>query len=250
MTDQAKDPKPNSELKIKKSLASKVGINLSLFEYRTQFDRADRPIFDNIMIDTARSFGLMYGLGASFSVIKAIVNFKRTIRNPGTLIKELLEEGKIRSGAFTAMMTFVMKTTIALLRIIRKKDDGLNGFVGGALGGYLSLFLLKTDKKVFIVLSLLSRAFDTMYANGANKGYYKRSMWHYHIAYWIMGTFLCNRVVFEPKVLDKGFWSSFMVLGALSKADKAFFYGIYPEITRRAVENTWKAARDLYLIRK
>lgn len=103
-----------------------------------------------------------------------ISNFKIgiKIRVAFTLLQVLLRGGKLnkiklldqlRFPMFLSTFAFVAKLVLCVLRRVRGKDDGWNGFASGALAG-LSL-LIHNDKgtRKLFALYLLSRAYGATY---------------------------------------------------------------------------------------
>eukprot|EP00330_Aristerostoma_sp_ATCC50986_P007612 CAMPEP_0114581610 /NCGR_PEP_ID=MMETSP0125-20121206/5697_1 /TAXON_ID=485358 ORGANISM="Aristerostoma sp., Strain ATCC 50986" /NCGR_SAMPLE_ID=MMETSP0125 /ASSEMBLY_ACC=CAM_ASM_000245 /LENGTH=181 /DNA_ID=CAMNT_0001773947 /DNA_START=44 /DNA_END=586 /DNA_ORIENTATION=- len=181
MSEQSKptDKTQSQEIKPKKSIFAKIGLDLPIFNYRTPFDRSDRPCIDNILLGTAQSFLITYGITAGISLLKAILNLRKTMKDPSAVLQALISPDKISAGATTSFLTFSIKSIITVLRIITKKDDGSHAFLGGFIGGYLSLFLLKSDKKVFISCLMLARGIECIYNHFADKGYYPRKAIHW-----------------------------------------------------------------------
>ena len=97
---------------------------------------------------------------------------KKTLKSPAALARALVSKDKFNSAWFTTTLTFVLKSIIQIMRKIRGKDDGWNGFAGCVLGGYLSMFILKSDKKMFFANLMLSRGIECIYNSMADKGYY------------------------------------------------------------------------------
>ena len=98
--------------KPQKSLFNKLGFTHPWLEYRSEFSKSSRPFIDTLIIDTAKSFAITYGLGATFAALKALIAIKRTIKNPSTFFNDLITSGKLRAGAFTVTLTFLTKFTI------------------------------------------------------------------------------------------------------------------------------------------
>ena len=94
------------------------------------------------------------------------------------------------------------------MRILRKQDDGWNGFAAGFLAGYLSMFFLNT-RKSFLATFLLSRGIECIYNYMTAHGYIKKKSIHWVLIYNLVMTFVfyacyCERHLL-PAGAEKGF---------------------------------------------
>ena len=105
-----------------------------------------------------------------------ISNFKTgiKIRLAFTLLQVLLRGGKLnkikltdqlRFPAFLSAFAFVMKLVLCTLRRVRGKDDGINGFLAGALAGLTLLINNDKNTRKLFALYLLSRAYGAIYSS-------------------------------------------------------------------------------------
>lgn len=104
---------------------------------------------------------------------------------PTLILKCFISPGVINTGLFSSSLTLVLKTTIALLRMIRSKDDGKNHAIAGFLAGYLSYFVLNSQKKTFIAALLFSRSLECIYNYYGDKGYFKKISFHWFLVYYL-----------------------------------------------------------------
>ena len=133
------------------------------------------------------------------------------------------------------------------MRWMRNKDDGMNGFVAGCVAGYLSAFLLDTPKKIFIILTFLSRGVDCIYNSMVNKGYIAKKSYHGFLLYYFTSILLSSSITFERRLLDEGFYKSFIWISAAGKQDKTFLFNLTHEICRRNVAKKFPHTADEYL---
>lgn len=200
--------KEQTEETKKKPFLSRYGINHPLLEYRSPFDRSPYPVIENIVRDTGYSFLLTFGIKAGLSLVSNLINIKSFKGKYLELITKSFGSGNVQLASAMGILTFMIKASIALLRIVRKKDDGWNGFVGGYLGGYLAMFLLKS-KKMFITCFMLSRGIDTIYNSLSSRGHFKKKNIHWITTYAFMLAAVCYAHAHEPYLLDKGLSKSF-----------------------------------------
>jgi len=103
-------------------------------------------------------------------------------------------------------ITFFLKSSIALLRTLRKKDDGWNAFAGAFVGGYLAMFLIQS-KKIFLATYLLSRSLETIYNSIADRGYFKKNSNHWVAIYMLTFTVIGYSYAHEQYLSDPGMMS-------------------------------------------
>ena len=69
----------------------------------------------------------------------------------------------MRFPAFLALFAFISKLVLCLMRRLRNKEDGLNSFMAGFLGGLSILVQNDKDTRKMFALYLFSRAYDSGY---------------------------------------------------------------------------------------
>ncbi len=125
-----------------------------------------------------------------------ISNFKigLKIRLAVTLLQVLLRGGKIgsikipdqlRFPCFLSLFAFLFKMTLCVLRRFRGKDDGMNGFLSGVIGGLAILIHKDKGTKHMFALYLLSRAYGSIHKSFEDRGY--TPMWeNQHLCFIIL----------------------------------------------------------------
>lgn len=171
---------------LKSPLFGKLAEKFPILNYRTPFDRSDYSAIENIVRGFFKSFTIAYGLKAGLNLISTLLKFSKWMKDPTLLLKALVSKDNFQLGWFLATLSAVMKATITVCRIIRKKDDGYNGFFGGLLAGWLSLFFLAEKGRGFLACFMLSRAFDCYYNHLVAQGTIKKAEWHYVLIFAIL----------------------------------------------------------------
>ena len=69
----------------------------------------------------------------------------------------------VQLGLFVGLQTFLLKAIQCLMREVRKKDDGWNSFISGAISGRISIMLLEDRVKYNVRIYLFGRAVDCLY---------------------------------------------------------------------------------------
>jgi len=230
---KAKDnqSKPESEIKLKPSIFRKYGLNHPFLEYRSPFDKSGYTCVENILRDTIKSLVLVYGVKIGLALLGALLGFKKTMKNPKILLEKLIDPGHFKMACFAGTNVVVLKTAIAVMQGLRKKDDGWNGFVGGFLSGYLSMFFLKS-KKTFLACFMLSRGIECIYNSIADRGYYKRSNVHWVCLYAVLMMLIGYSYAHERYLMDPGAVSGFDFATNQNKVEWAMMW-LYHEMTRR-----------------
>eukprot|EP00347_Sterkiella_histriomuscorum_P018427 403345550 len=70
---------------------------------------------------------------------------------------------QIRFPAFLSLFALIFKLTLCLLRRLRGKEDGLNSFISGFMGGLAILVNNDANTRKMFALYLLCRAYDSGY---------------------------------------------------------------------------------------
>jgi len=188
-------PAPPSEAKkllsafnetLKLPMFKQLGLKHPVLEYRTEFDRSKYSAIENIIRGFLKSFLITYCLKAGLNLVGVLLKFNKIIQNPAILIKVFLNKDNFAIGWFMGLLTGLMKGVITLSRIIRKKDDGYNGFLGGFIAGWISFFFWRKNNATFLACFMLSRAYDCYYNHLVNSGKIKQKFWHYPLLFSLM----------------------------------------------------------------
>eukprot|EP01132_Coremiostelium_polycephalum_P010358 gene10358-12721_t len=165
------------------------------------------PCIMNALTSWARSFVIGYGLRASLAFVTGLL-MRRLYRNPKKLINQsFLHKDPIGFGLFLGFYTGGYKAIGCLLRLIRKKDDGINSAIAGFLSGSAMMFSKSTE----LALYLLAASFETIF-NAICKRGYLRPWKHGDTALFSICTMiLFYAFVWEPKTVRPSY------LGFLSK---------------------------------
>jgi len=188
----------------KKNLASKIMSllpNHPIFHYRTPFDKSEYSCLVNILLYTGKSFLGGFGPSAVLSIISVLKKYKELKDVPTLLFHAIFNSKNVKVGLFMGSFTFIFKTTITIMRIIRKKDDGMTGSVAGFLAGWLSLFFLEA-KRAFVACYLLSRGLDTIYNSKVANRKLKKSRLHAILAFGLLGAFVAHAWLHEGYLLS------------------------------------------------
>lgn len=80
-----------------------------------------------------------------------------------TKLSKISLKDQLRFPAFLAIFAFIYKITLCTLRRLRGKEDGINSFVSGFLGGLAILVNNDANTRKMFALYLLCRAYDSGY---------------------------------------------------------------------------------------
>jgi len=225
------------------SIIKKLGLSETVLGYRTPFEKSPYPCVENILRGSIKAFITSFGIKASFSLVLALLKYKKWLKDPTLLLKAAFSKDNVLMGCFIGSFTLVLKFVIFLCRIIRKKDDGWNGFIAGFSAGYLSMFFSKKQVRVFLACLLLSRAYDCCYNHLINKGTIKKSKYHY---VWVFA--LLNSVTGYAYAHEEYLLSPAMVKFGdkmcNQSSNELIARRLYHEITRRELQNA-KIIKDL-----
>lgn len=191
-----------------KSIFSRLGLNIPFLEYKTPFDKTKFSCIENILRGSIKSFGIGYGVKSALGLVKTLIGFKKLMKDPKLLLNPLLDKASFKTGFFALILSFFLKGGISLLRVLRKKDDGINAFIGGALAGYFSMFMV-SSKKTFVACFFLSRAVECFYNSLANKGLIKRKKYHWVLIYGLGMMLIGYSFANERYLMDPGSLKSF-----------------------------------------
>lgn len=156
------------------------------FQYKAPFDNSDYPTIINILVQSGKSFLGGYGILAVLNFLLSLRKFKKILKDPKIVLDALFNNTNLKTGLFLGTYTFVFKSVIALLRIIRNKDDGYTGFLSGFFAGYISFFFVGKKTQSFLACFLLTRALETLYNSAVNKGIIKKTPYNSFILYAIV----------------------------------------------------------------
>ena len=106
-----------------------------------------------------------YGIGAFKSLY-----FRRQRTSVSALLKESFGASTLRFAAFCALYSGSFKLLVTLLEWLRKKNDGYNSLIAGALAGTTFLIDTNKERRSEIALTLFARALSIIYRAGATKG--------------------------------------------------------------------------------
>lgn len=165
-------------------LASKFPI----LNYKAPFEDSGYSTIENILRGFIRPFILGYGFKAFINLLLALLKFKKWTKNPLILLKAFARKDNLKLAMLLSTFTSVMKVVIALSRIARNKDDGYNGFLGGLIAGWLSLFFTAKDGRAFLACFMMSRAFDCYYNHLVINKTITKKEWHFPMIFALCGT--------------------------------------------------------------
>jgi len=165
------------------TIIQKLIEHFPILGFKTEFDKTDVSCLENIVRGFVKPFITFFGIKALISLIKAIIQYKKQlILNPLLLIKAIVNVDNIKFGSFFGSLTALLKVGIVLGRVLRKKDDGWNAFLGGLIAGWVSLFFFGKPARIFPACFMLTNACDSIYNHFAEKGTFKRTEFH-HVAW-------------------------------------------------------------------
>jgi len=160
-----------------------------LYHYKTPFDRSKYSCLENCVRGTTQSFIIGFSIKAVLAVFRLLIGPEKLSYKSGKLLAAVFGFDNIRFGSFLGLLTGITKLILSLLRILRKKDDGMNGFLATFVGAYLSLFFLPKQSRSLFSLFLLPRAFDCCYNHFVNNNKFKRRGWHFVLLFALMNMF-------------------------------------------------------------
>jgi len=215
-----------------KSMFDKLPISHPALKFRTHFCQHDFGCIENVLRGFLKSFTLGYLIKSGISLIGALINLKKVLKNPTLLISALINKDNAKFGAFMGAFTGILKATICLLRIIRKNDNGINFFIAGALAGGISLFIQPKNNRTVWGTFLIARAFDCVYNHLVLTGKIKKSPFHYVFLFAILNSFTGYAFGHEPYLLPKSLEKFYLQMTNMHENDKVM-RGIWIERTRR-----------------
>jgi hypothetical protein len=229
---KAKESYEDLKKALEPSFFEKLGIKHPIVEFRTPFDRSNYSSLENILRGFFKSFITAYGAKAALNLVTTLIKFNQVLKKPSLLIKALISKDNFMLGWFMAMLTGVMKATILLCRLIRKKDDGYNGAWAGFVAGYLSFFFWKRKSGGFLACFMLSRAFDCYYNHLINSGKIKKRSWHYPLLFSFLNILTGYGYAHEKYLIDPALNKFYEKVTAKTPNDSAIM-NLWLEITRR-----------------
>ncbi|CAG9330333.1 unnamed protein product [Blepharisma stoltei] len=93
---------------------------------------------------------------------------KRGYKNPVQCLLKLISLDTLKFVGFASLMNFLYKATLCAMRNYRKKEDGLNHIVAGAVGG-LSIAFEDQERRETWALYFFARFIDVSLRKGAKK---------------------------------------------------------------------------------
>jgi len=222
---------------LKSPLLQKLGLDYPLLTYKTPFDRCDYSCIENILRGFIKSFLIAYGLKAGLNLISTLIKFNKWMKDPILLLKVFLNKDNFQLAWFLGTFTGAMKAIITLTRILRDKDDGLNGFLGGIVAGWVSLFFLPQKGRVFIACLMLARAFDCYYNYLVNKGTIKKAFWHYPLIFATLNMLTGYGFAHEKHLISPAL-DNFYDKVTARPHNEQIYMSLWCEMTRRRLAKT------------
>lgn len=180
------------------TLLTKLGLdNPEILLLKTEYCKHDFGCLENIISGTLNSLILSYVLNVGLNFL-TLVPLKKKY---GEFLLSLVKLDSMRLCGFITSYTFLLKTTLCLMRILRKKNDQLNNFMAGAVAGYFSIGFLEKTSRMTWSGYLLARAFDAVYRHLVNKKVFKKKEWHYLLIFSLIYGFYGHCIGIEPMVL-------------------------------------------------
>jgi hypothetical protein len=204
-----------------------------IFQYKNAFDKSDYPTLINILFQSGKSFLGGYGILAVINLLLSLRNFKNLAKKPKILFQALVNMSNLKGGLFLGSYTLIFKSMIAILRIIRDKDDGKTAFWSGILAGYLSFFFVGAKSRTFFACFLLSRALETLYNHAIIKGYIRKTPFNSWIIYAIFVTGMVNVGYNHPYAMPPSIKKYFYTVTHMNAMDYDLMY-LTQEVGRRA----------------
>ena len=164
---------------------------------KTSFCRHDFGCLENVLSGTFNSLVLSYILSVGINFL-SLVPFKRRY---GEFILSLFKLESYRMCGFITTYTFILKTSLCILRKIRNKDDQYNNFISGALAGFFAIGFLEKISRMTWSGYLLARAFDAFYKHMVNKKFIKKNEMHYILIFALMYGFYGYCIAIENDVM-------------------------------------------------
>jgi hypothetical protein len=217
------------------SIFDRLHIHHPLVKFKTEFCQHEFGCIENVLRGFAKSFTLGYLIKMGIRIIGVLISFKKLMKKPSMMLKALVNKDNVRFGAFLGAFTGILKSTICLLRIIRKNDDGSNFFAAGALAGFLSLFIQpKSDRTVWGTF-LIARAFDCVYNHLVLNGTIKKSPFHYVFLFALLNSFTGYAFGHEPYLLPRSLEKFYLQMTNMHDNDR-IMRSIWIERTRRELQ--------------
>lgn len=173
--------------------------HIDCFMSKTPFCRHDYGCLENVVSGTLNSLVLSYILSVGINFL-SLVPFKRKYNE---FIWSLFRFQSLRMCGFITSYTFVLKSTLCLLRKIREKDDHVNNFISGAAAGFLAIGFLEKVSRMTWSGYLLARAFDALYKHLVNRKVFKKREIHYILIFALMYGFYGYCIAIENDVIPR-----------------------------------------------
>lgn len=182
------------------SLLKKIQFpKMELLLCKTPHCRHDYGCLENIISGTCNSLFLSYILSVGINFL-SLVPFKRRYTE---FIWSLMQFQSLRMCGFITSYTFVLKTTLCLLRWLRDKNDQINNFLSGATAGFVAIGFLEKTSRMTWSGYLLARAFDALYKHLVNRKVFKKREIHYIFIFALMYGFYGYCIALENDAIPK-----------------------------------------------
>jgi len=147
-----------------------------------------------------------YGLRAAIGLVGALL-MRRLYRNPKKLFQvSFLNKEPVDFALFLGFYNLGFKATNCLLRNIRKKEDGINSAVAGAVAGMSMMFWKSSE----IALYISARAAESIFNALVQRGYVK-SWYHGDSLLFALSTaFMFYAFIWEPENLRSSYYKFLM----------------------------------------
>ena len=154
---------------LKQALYKKLHTFLKPYDFKTEFCIHKAGCLENSIQGFLKNFTIGFLIKLTFLFLKAILKNKHKlpalllhkirifIQNPSFSFKNV--KSVFRLGLFLGLFGFVFKIVLCLMRVVRKREDGVNAFVAGCVGG-VSILVEESGFRKNLHLYLLSRAVE------------------------------------------------------------------------------------------
>jgi len=163
---------------------------------------ADPSCIFNAIRGLARGFIVGYGLRSLIGVITALL-FKKIIKPRKILKSSFGSRNAVDFGVFLGLYNSLYKGTNCLLRNLRKKDDGWNAALAGAVAG-TSMYFWKSSE---LALYLTSRAMECVFNALVEREYIKSWYWGDTLLFAVSCAFIYHAFMFEYLNLRPSYYS-------------------------------------------
>ncbi|KJE92785.1 hypothetical protein CAOG_003685 [Capsaspora owczarzaki ATCC 30864] len=166
-----------------------------------------------------KGFALGFGLRGGVAFATSLAKYKLQLKK---VLRAVFARPNLAFGGFLATLFGSARATECVLRLLRRKDDGINAVVAGAVSS-LSILLARNEE---ISMYMLWKSFEALFNYGEARGMVP-SWYHGDVLLFSVACSLLFHIsVFEPHNLRRSYWNFLDKVSA----------GLWSHINRQAMD--------------